>query len=69
MPAAKTDKKQKPKAAFFKREKKVRKGVAKPAATKKKEAWFQKRAKTAPKAPKEIAYEVTYNVLKNMRGT
>jgi len=56
-------------ATFFKKEKKVRKGVAKPSATKTKEAWWQKRAKTSPKAPKEIAYEVTYNVLKNLRGT
>jgi hypothetical protein len=56
-------------AKFFKKEKKVHKGVAKPAAKKHKEAWWQKRQKTAPKAPKEISYEVTYNVLKNMRGT
>lgn len=54
---------------FFKKEKKVKKGLAKPAPKKTKTPWFIKRGKTSPKPPKEITYEVTYNVLKNMRGT
>ncbi|KAL0481807.1 ribosomal protein L31 [Acrasis kona] len=55
--------------AFFKKEKKVRKGVAKPLAKKKAEPLFLKRQKRNPKSAKETGYEVTYNVLKNLRGS